>query len=57
MLLGDFRTSSRNIIGRNPSMVIPLLANQDLTPVLAYARLEIAALVTSGGLPMKIIIR
>ena len=25
---------SRNIIGRNPSMVIPLLANQDLTPML-----------------------
>ena len=29
-----FRTNSRNIIGRNPSMVIPLLANQDLTPML-----------------------
>ena len=28
------RTNSRNIIGRNPSMVIPLLANQDLTPML-----------------------
>ena len=26
--------NSRNIIGRNPSMVIPLLANQDLTPML-----------------------
>ena len=25
---------SRNVIGRNPSMVIPLLANQDLTPML-----------------------
>ena len=24
----------RNIIGWNPSMVIPLLANQDLTPML-----------------------
>ena len=33
-LLDAFRTSSRNIIGRNPSMVIPLLANQDLTPML-----------------------
>ena len=33
-LLGAFRTNSRNIIGRNPSMVIPLLANQDLTPML-----------------------
>ena len=29
-----FRTKYRNIIGRNPSMVIPLLANQDLTPML-----------------------
>ena len=38
-LLDAFRTNSRNIIGRNPSMVIPLLANQDLTPMLAYARL------------------
>ena len=26
--------SSRNTIGRNPSMVIPLLANQDFTPML-----------------------
>ena len=26
--------NSRNIIGMNPSMVIPLLANQDLTPML-----------------------
>ena len=33
-LLGAFRTNSRNIIGRNPSMVIPLLANQDLKPML-----------------------
>ena len=29
-LLTAFRTNSRNIIGRNSSMVIPLLANQDL---------------------------
>ena len=28
------RTNSRNIIGKNPSMVIPLLANEDLTPML-----------------------
>ena len=37
-LLDAFRTNSRNIIGGNPSMVIPLLANQDLTPmfVLTY---------------------
>ena len=33
-LLDAFRTNSRNIIGRNPSMEIPLLANQDLTPIL-----------------------
>ena len=33
-LLDAFRTNFRNIIGRNPSMVIPFLANQDLTPVL-----------------------
>ena len=32
--LDAFRTNSRNVIGRNPSMVIPLLANQDLTPML-----------------------
>ena len=28
----------RNIIGRNPSMAIPLLANQDLTPKLFSAQ-------------------
>ena len=33
-LLDAFRTNSRNIIGRSPSMVIPLLANQDLRPML-----------------------
>ena len=38
ILLDAFRTNSRNIIGRNPSMVIPLLANQDLTPMLYKAR-------------------
>ena len=32
--LDAFRTNSRHIVGRNPSMVIPLLANQDLTPML-----------------------
>ena len=37
--LDAFRTNSRNIIGRNPSMVIPLLANQDLTPMLASKEL------------------
>ena len=35
-LLDAFRTNSRNIIGGNPSMVIPLLANQDLTPMLKH---------------------
>ena len=40
-LLDDFRTNSRNIIGRNPSMVIPLLANQDLTPMLGRSRHEL----------------
>ena len=39
-LLDAFRTNSRNIIGRNPSMVIPLLANQDLTPMLYNLRLS-----------------
>ena len=37
-LLDAFRTNSRSIIGRNPSMVIPLLANQDLTPMLFQIR-------------------
>ena len=32
--LDAFRTNSSNIIGRNPSLVIPLLADQDLTPML-----------------------
>ena len=36
-LLDAFRTNSRNTIGRNPSIVIPLLANQDLTPMLIKA--------------------
>ena len=36
MFLDPFRANSRNIIGSNPSMVIPLLANQDLTPMLIY---------------------
>ena len=33
-----FQTNSRNIIGRNPSMAIPLLANQDLMPMLLMTR-------------------
>ena len=32
-LLDASQTHSGNIIGRNLSMVIPLLANQDLTPM------------------------
>ena len=36
-LLDVFRMNFCNIIGRNPSMVIPLLANQDLTPMLFRA--------------------
>ena len=34
--LDDFRKNSRYTIGRNRSMVIPLLANQDLTPMLSW---------------------
>ena len=33
-LLDDFPSNAGNVIGRNLSMVIPLLANQDLTPML-----------------------
>ena len=33
-LLDAFQTNSRKINGKNSSMVIPLLANQDLTPML-----------------------
>ena len=32
--LDAFRRKSRTTIGRNPLMVIPSLANQDLTPML-----------------------
>ena len=38
--LDAFRTNSRNIIGKNPSMVIPLLANQDLTPMFATSAIN-----------------
>ena len=37
-LLDAFRMNSRNIIGSNLSMVIPLLANPDLRPMLVYNR-------------------
>ena len=49
-LLDAFRTNSRNIIGRNPSMVIPLLANQDLTPML-LARYDVNHASFLGMLP------
>ena len=39
-----FRTNSRNINGRNPSMVIPLLANQDLMPMLHCDKLSVRLL-------------
>ena len=42
MLLDAFRTNSRNVIGRNPSMVIPLLDNQDLTPMLFYLQSHVS---------------
>ena len=35
--LDAFRMSSRNVIGKNPSMVIPLLASQDLTPMPVFS--------------------
>ena len=34
MFLDASRTNSRSIIGKNPPMMIPFLANQDLTPML-----------------------
>ena len=37
MLLDAFQTNSHNIIGRNLLIVIPLLANQDLMPILVYS--------------------
>ena len=50
-LLDAFRTNSRNIIGRKPPMVIPLLANQDLMPMLApghFSTLSLLNHCTSG---------
>ena len=46
-LIDAFRPNSRNVIGRNPLMVIPLLANQDLTPMLACLYLYICLLLCS----------
>ena len=52
-LLDAFQTNSRNIFGRNPSMVIPLLANQDLTPmlVLVLFKVRIPVLILTFYLP------
>ena len=44
-LLDASRTNPRSIIGRNPSMVIPLLANQDLTPMLLVLVWEVLGIV------------
>ena len=52
-LLDAFRTNSRNIIGRNPSMVIPLLANQDLTPMLFWPR-QITGKMIKGPLSLVV---
>ena len=48
MFLDAFRTNSSNIVGRNPSMVIPVLANQDLTPMLIMAASTIFSCVYTG---------
>ena len=53
-LLDAFRANSRNIIGSNPSMVIPLLANQDLTPMLVLHRSEV---IDITGYPTSFILR
>ena len=37
-LLDAFRMTSRYIIGRNPSIVIPSIAKQDLTPMLSFSK-------------------
>ena len=52
-LLDDFQTNSRNIIGMNLSMVIPLLANQDLTPVPAQSRILISVSSTYRKMLLK----
>ena len=43
-LVDAFRTNSRNSIGRKPSMVIPLLANQDLMPMLGTSSINVDSL-------------
>ena len=52
-LLDAFRTNSRNTIGRNPRMVIPLLANQDLAPMLTTYNL--CMIHTCGGVADSVI--
>ena len=42
--LNALRMNSRNIIGRNSSMVIPLLANQELTPMLCLLVLGVSVI-------------
>ena len=41
-LLTAFPNNYRSIVGRNPSMGIPLLANQDLTPMLSTIHFHLA---------------
>ena len=53
-LLDAFRTNSRNVIGRNPSMVIPLLANQDLTPLLLGLSSKLQLLAKFSYVPNKV---
>ena len=44
-------TNSRNVIGKNPWMVIPLLANQDLTPMLGLSVVEL-----EGGISVSVVL-
>ena len=54
-LLYAFRTNSRNIIGRNPLMVSPLLANQDLTPMPSKARVSSSLRMSDAEFGAKIV--
>ena len=56
-LLDAFRTNSRNVIGRNLSMVNPLLANQHLTPMLSCCRVEVDADGLMGPTPTQEFLR
>ena len=42
------RANSGNIVGRNPLMVIPLLANQDLTSMLSRIRVVTSVFVAGN---------